>query len=170
MTHFVCLDSLYSHRAVRARFWIEDFRGTPRTGKPSLVEPIDGTVSHQSVWRITFPTIATATPTLQASAIVVTPRDGEPFNRVEAENHLSCALTASSVAPLQDQACALELVQFAPETLARDVLPARRDGFIWKQSNYGLSPYWAERVKKQFGKNSNVDAFNRIPGMAQATR
>ena len=61
-------------------------------------------------------------------------------------------------------------VEFAPETLARDVLPARRDGSVWEQSDYGLTPYLAARVKKQFGKNTDVDAFNRVPGMAQATR
>ena len=34
----------------------------------------------------------------------------------------------------------------------------------------GLTPYWAARVKKQSGKNPDVDAFNRVTGMAQATR
>ena len=47
--------------------------------------------------------------------------------------------------------------------LAPCSLPAR-------QSDYGLTPYRAPRVKKQFGKNPDVDAFNRVPGMAQATR
>ena len=47
-------------------------------------------------------------------------------------------------------------------------LPTRRDGSVWTQSNYGLTPYWAARVKKTFGKNTDVDAFNRVPGMAQA--
>ena len=37
-------------------------------------------------------------------------------------------------------------------------------------SDNGLRPYWASRVKKQFGKNHDVDAFNRVEGMAQATR
>ena len=69
-----------------------------------------------------------------------------------------------------NRACALELIEFAPETLARDVLPTRRDGSIWTQSDYGLTPYLAARVKKQFGKSPDVDAFNRVPGMAQATR
>ena len=108
-------------------------------------------------------------PTPAAPAIVVTPPDGEPPNRVEAEKHLSYALTASSVAPLQDPACAFELVEFAPETLARDVLPTQRDGSIWKQSGNGLTPYWAGRVKKQLGKSPDVDAFNGVPGMVQAT-
>ena len=105
-----------------------------------------------------------------APAIVVTPPGGKPPNRVEAEKHISYALTASSVTPVQDRACALELVEFAPETLARDVLPTRCDGSMWTHSDYGLMPYWAARVKKQFGKNLDVDPFNRVPGMAQATR
>ena len=105
-----------------------------------------------------------------APAIVVTPPDGEPPNRAEAEKHISYALTAFSVAPVQDRACAMEIVEFAPETLARDVLPTRRAGSIWKQSDYGVTRYWAERVKEQFGKSPDVDAFNRVPGMAQATR
>ena len=73
------------------------------------------------------------------------------------------------MAPVQDRACALELVEFPPETLARDVLPTRRDGSVSTQSDYGLTPYWAGRVKKQFGKTSDVDALNRVPGMARAT-
>ena len=81
-------------------------------------------------------------------AIVVTPPGGEAPNPVEATKHISNALTASSVDPVQDHACSLELVQFAPETLARDVLPARRDGSVWKKSDNGLTPYWAARVKK----------------------
>ena len=127
------------------------------------VKPIHGKVSRQSVWGITVPIIGAVTPMHPAPAIVVTPPGGEPPNRVEAEKHISHALTASSVAPVQDRACALELVEFAPETLARDVLPARRDGSVWKQSDYGLTPYWAARVKKQFGKNPDVDVFNRVP-------
>ena len=59
---------------------------------------------------------------------------------------------------------------FTPETLVRDVLPARRDASVWKQSDYGLAPYWAARVKEQFGKSPNEDAFNRVSGMAQTTR
>ena len=105
-----------------------------------------------------------------APAIVVSCPGGKPPNHVEAEKHISYALAASSVAPVPDWACALELVEFAPETLARDVLPAQRDGSMWKQSDYGLTPHWAARVKKQFGKNPDVDAFNRVLGMAQATR
>ena len=105
-----------------------------------------------------------------AWAIVVMPPGGEPPNRVEAEKPISYALTASSVPPVQDRACALELDEFAPETLARDVLPARRDGSAWKQSDYGHTPYWAAGVKKQFGKSPDVDAFNRVLGTAQATR
>ena len=41
---------------------------------------------------------------------------------------------------------------------------------MWTQSDYGLTPYWAARVKKQFGKKHDVDAFNGVPGMAEATR
>ena len=113
--------------------------------------------------------IGAVTPMHTAPAIAGTSPGGKPPNSVEAEKHISYALTASSVAPMQDWACALELVEFAPETLARDVLPTRRDGSMWEQSDYGLTPYWAARVKKQFGKNTDVDAFNRVPGMAQAT-
>ena len=170
VSHFARFNCLYSHHPVHPRFWIEDFREAPRTGKPFLVKPIHGKVSRQSVWGLTVPVIGAVTPTHPAPAIVVTPPGGEPPNRVEAEKHISYALTASSVAPVQDRACALELVEFAPEALARDVLPTRRDGSMWTQSDYGLTPYWAARVKKQFGKSPDVDAFNRVPGMAQATR
>ena len=170
VSHFARFNCLYSHHPVHPRFWIEDFREAPRTGKPFLVKPIHGKVSRQSVWGLTVPVIGAVTPTHPAPAIVVTPPGGEPPNRVEAEKHISYALTASSVAPVQDRACALELVELAPEALARDVLPTRRDGSMWTQSDYGLTPYWAARVKKQFGKNPDVDAFNRVPGMAQATR
>ena len=104
-----------------------------------------------------------------AQAIVVTPPGGEPPNRVEPEKHVSYALTASSVAPVQDGACALELVEFAPKSLAHDVLSTWRDGSVWTQSDYGLTPYWAAPVKKQIGKSADVNAFNRVPGMAQAT-
>ena len=52
-----------------------------------------------------------------APAIVVGPPDGKPPNRVEAEKHISYALTASPVDPVQDRACALELVEFPPKTL-----------------------------------------------------
>ena len=87
-------------------------------------------------------------------------------NRVGAEKHISYALTASSVAHVQDRACALELVAFAPETLARDGLATRHDGSVWTQYDYGVTPYWAARVKKQFGKSPDVDAFNRRRGIA----
>ena len=169
VSHFARFNCLYSHHPVHLSFWIEDFGETPRTGKPFLVKPIHGKVSRKSVWGITVPIIGAVTPVHPAPAIVVTPPGGEPPNRAEAEKHISYALTASSVAPVQDRACALELVEFAPETLARDVLPARRDGSVWTNSDYGLTPYWAARVKKQFGKDPDVDAFNRVPGMAQAT-
>ena len=169
MSHFGHFNFLYSHHPVHPRFWIEDFREAPRTSKPFLVKPSHGKVSRQSVWGITVPIIGAVTPMHPARAIVVTPPVGELPNRVEAEEHISYALTASSVAPVQDQACALELVEFAPETLARDVLRTRRDGSMWTQSDYGLTPYWAARVKKQFGKSPDVDVFNRVPGMAQAT-
>ena len=121
------------------------------------------------MWGITVPIVGAVTPTHPAPAIVVTPPGGEPPNRVEAEKHISYVLTASSVAPVGDPACSLELVQSASETLARDVLPTRRDGSMWTQSDYGLTPYWAARVKNQFGKIPDVDAFNKVPGMAQAT-
>ena len=62
-----------------------------------------------------------------APTIVFTPPDGEPPNLVEVEKHIFYALTASSMAPLQDWDCALDLVEFAPETLARDFLPTRRE-------------------------------------------
>ena len=122
------------------------------------------------MWGITVPIIGVVTPMHPALAIVVTPPGGEPPDCVEAEKHISYALTASSLALVQDPACALKLVGFAPETLAHDVLPTRRDGSMWTQSDYGLTAYWAARVKKQFGKNPDVDAFNRVPGMDQATR
>ena len=170
VSHFASFNCSYSHHPVHPRFWIEDFREVPRTGKPFSVKPIHGKVSRQSMWGITVPIIGAVTPMHPAPAIVVTPPGGEPPNGVEAEKHISYALTASSLAPVQDRACALELVEFAPETLARDVLPTRRDGSVWTRSDYGLTPYWATRVKKQFGKNTDVDAFNRVPVMAQATR
>ena len=143
VSHFARFNCLYSHHLVHPRFWIEDFREAPRTGKAFLVKPIYGKVSRQSVWGITVPIIGAVTPMHPPLAIVVTPPGGKPPNRVEDEKHISYALTASSVAPVPDRACALELVECAPETLARDVLPTRRDGFVWTQSDYGLTPYWA---------------------------
>ena len=80
------------------------------------------------MWGVTVPIIGAVTPMHPAPAIVVTPPGGEPPNHVEAKKHISYALTASSVAPIQDRACALELVEFAPEIFARDVLPASMMG------------------------------------------
>ena len=112
------------------RFWIEDFREAPRTGKPFLVNPIHDKVSRQSVWGITVPILWAVTPMHPAPTIVVTPPGGEPPNCVEAEKQISYALTASSVVPVQHQACALELIEFSPQTVSRDVLPTRRDGSV----------------------------------------
>ena len=170
VSHFARFNCLYSHHPVHPRFWLEDFRKPPRTGKPFLVKPIHGKVSRQSVWGITVPVIGAVTPMRPAPAIVVTPPGSESPKRVEAAKHISYALTASSVAPVQERACALVLVEFALKTLAGDVLPTRRDGSMWSWSDYGRAPYWAARVKKQFGKSPDVDAFNRVPGMAQANR
>ena len=136
---------------------MEDFRESRRSRKPFLVKSIHGKVSRQSVWGITVLIIGAVTPMHPAPAIVVTTPGGEPPNCVWAGKHISYALTASSVASVQDQACALELVEFAPEALAIDVLPTRRDGSMWKQPHYGLTPYWAARVKKRFGKNPHAD-------------
>ena len=69
-------------------------------------------MSRQSVWGITILIIGAVKPMHPAPAIVVTPPDGEPPDRVQAKKHLSYALTASSVAPVQDQACAFKLVEF----------------------------------------------------------
>ena len=147
VSHIAGFHCLYSHHPVHPRFLIEDSRETPQTGEPFWVKPIHGKVSRQDVWGITVPIIGAVTPMHPAPVIVVTPPGGELPNRVEAKKHISYALTASSVAPVPDWACALELVEFAPETLARDDLPARRDGSVWKQSDYGLTPYRAARVK-----------------------
>ena len=141
MSHFARFNCLYSHHPVQPCFWIQNFREGPRTSKPFSVKPIHGKVSRQSVWGITVPIIGAVTPMHRAPAIVVTPPGGELPNRVQAEKHISYALTASSVAPVQHRACALELVEFAPEILARDVLPTRHDGSVWTQSDYGLTPY-----------------------------
>ena len=122
------------------------------------------------MWGITVQIIGGLTPMHLAPAIVVTTPGREPPNRVEPEKHISYALTASCEAPVQDRASALELVEFAPETLARDVLPARPDGSVFAQSDYGLTQYSDARVKKRFGKSPDVETFNRVPGMAQATR
>ena len=91
-------------------FLIEDSREAPPTGKPFLVKPIHGSLSYHSVCGITVPIIGAATPMHPARAIVVTPPSGEPPNSVEAEKRITYALTASSVAPVQDCACALELM------------------------------------------------------------
>ena len=170
VSHFARFNCLYSHHPVHPHFLIEDYREAPRTSKPFLVKPIHGKVSRQSVWGITIPIIGAVTPMHQAPAIVVTPPGGEPPNRVEAEKDIFYALTASSEASVQDRACALELIECAPEALAHDVRPTWPDWSMWTQSDYGLTPYWAARVKKQFGKSPDVGAFNRVPGMAQATR
>ena len=169
MSHFARFNCLYPHHPVHVHFWIEDFREAPLTGKSFLVKPIHGKVSRQSMWGITVPIIGAVTPMHPAPAIVVTPPGGEPPNRVEADKHISYALTASSPAPVHDRACALDLVEFPPETLARDVLPTRRDASVWKQSEHGVALHWTARVKKQFGKNPDMDAFNRVSSMAQAT-
>ena len=145
--HFARVSCLNSRHPVHPRFWIEDFREASGTGEQFLVKPIHGKVSRQSVRGITFRIIGVVTLMHLAPAIVVTPPGGEPSHGVEAEKHISYALTTSSVAAVQERACALELVEFAPETLPRDVLPARRDGSMWKQSDYGLTLYWAARVK-----------------------
>ena len=121
VSHFARFNCLYSHHPVHPRFWIEDFREAPQTRKQFLVKSIHGQVSRQSVWGITVQIIGAGTPMHPAPAIVVTPPGGEPPHRVEAEKHISYSLTASTVAPVQDRACALEVVEFAPETLARDV-------------------------------------------------
>ena len=169
MSHFTRFNCLYSHHPVHPRLWIEDFHEAPRTGKPFLFKPIHGKVSRQSVSGITVPIIGAVIPMHLAPASVVTPAGGEPPNCVEAEKHISYALTASPVGPVQIRACALELVEVAPEALARDFLPRQRGWSMWKQSDYGITPYWAACVKKQFSKNLDVDASNRVPGMAQAT-
>ena len=140
VSHFARFNCLYSHHPVHPRFRVEDFRGGPRTGKPFLVQPIHGKLSRQSAWGVTVPIIAASRPMHPAPAIEVTPPNGEPPNCVEAQKHISVALTASYVAPLQDQTCASELVEFAPDTLAGDVPPTRRDGSMWKQSDYQLTP------------------------------
>ena len=88
VSHFARFNCLYSHHPVHPRFWIEDFREAPRTGKPFLVKPIHGKVSRQSVWGITVPIIGAVTPMHPAPAIVVTPPGGKPPTRVEAEKHI----------------------------------------------------------------------------------
>ena len=72
VSHFARFNCLYSHHPVHPRFWIEDFREAPRTGKPFLVKPIHGKVSRQSVWGLTVPVIGAVAPTHPAPAIVVT--------------------------------------------------------------------------------------------------
>ena len=126
-------------------------------------------VQCHSVWGVTLPIIGAAIPKHRAPAIVVTPPDGEPPYCVEANKHISYALTASSVGPVQDLVCALELAEFAPEIVDGDVLSTRRDGSMWRQSDYGITSYAVERVKKKFGRNPDVDVFNRLSGMALAT-
>ena len=98
MSHFARFNCLYSHHPVHPRFWIEDFREAPRTGKQFFVKPIHGKVSRQSAWGIAVPSIGAVTPMHPALAIVVTAPGGELPNRVEAKKHISYALTASSVA------------------------------------------------------------------------
>ena len=170
MISFDSFNCLYSNHPLHPRFSIEDVHEAPRAGKTFLVKLIHCKVSRQSVCGITVQIIGAATAMHPALAIVVVPPGGRPCSPVEAEKGISHALTASSVAPVQDRAWASELVEFAPKTLARDVVPTRRDGSIWKQSDYGLTPYRAACVEKQYGNNPDVDPFNRVPGMAQATR
>ena len=152
------------------RFRIEDFREAPRTGKvyfgqthswPSVTSVC---VGHNRSNHLSGHSNA------PARAIMVTDVDGEPLKCVEGEEHISYAFTTFSVGGVQDLACVFELVKFTPDTLASDVLPTWRDGSMWKQSDYGLTPHSAARVKKQVGKNPVVDAFNSVPGMARATR
>ena len=127
VSHFACFSYLYSYHPVKPGFGNEVFLEAPGTSKSFLVKPIHCKVSRQSVWGITVAIIGAVTPMHPAPAIVVTLPRGEPPNRVEAEKHISYALTASSVAPVQDRACALKLFGIAPKTLAPDVLPTRRE-------------------------------------------
>ena len=66
------------------------------------------------MWGITVLIIGAITLMHPAPAIVVTPPGGKAPNRAEAEEHISHALTTSSLAPVQDRACALELVEPFP--------------------------------------------------------
>ena len=141
MSHFARFNCLYSHHPVHSGFWIQDFREAPQTSKAVLADPIHGKVSRQSVWGITIAITGKVTPVHPAPAIVVTPPDGEPPTCVDSEKHISYALTASSVAPVQEGAGVFELLEFPPETLAPDVSTTQRDGSMWKQSNYDLMPY-----------------------------
>ena len=100
VSHFARFNCLYSYHPVHPRFPIGDFREAQRTGKPFFVQPIHGKMSRQSVWGVTVPFIRAVTPMPPAPAIVVTPPGGVPPHRVEAEKHISYALTASSVAPV----------------------------------------------------------------------
>ena len=93
VSHFARFNCPYSHHPVHPRFWIEDFREAPRTGKPFSVKRIHGKVSHQSRLGITVPIIGAVTPMHPAPAIVVKPPGCEPPNHVEAEKHISYALT-----------------------------------------------------------------------------
>ena len=104
VSHFARSNRLYSHHPVHPRFWIEDFHEAPEIGKMFLVKPIHGKVSRQSVWGITVPIIGAVTPTHPDPAIAVTPPGEGLPNHVEAGKHISYALTACSVAPVQDQA------------------------------------------------------------------
>ena len=148
VSHFARFNCLYSHHPVHPHLWIEDFREAPRTGKTFLVNPIHGKVSRQSVLGITVPIVGAVTSLQPAPAIVGTTPGGEPPNRVEAEKHISYALTASSVAPVQDRACALELLEFAPKPLPVMFYLHGVMGPRGKQCDHGLTPYWAARVKK----------------------
>ena len=41
VSHFARFNFFSSHHPVHSRIWIEDFRETPRTGKPWLVKRIN---------------------------------------------------------------------------------------------------------------------------------
>ena len=149
--HFACFDCFSCHHPGHLCFWSEYFRETPGTGESFLVKPIHGKVSRQSMWGITVRIIRAVTPMHPTPAIVVTPLGAEQPNPLGAEKHICYA---SCVAPAQDAACELELVESAPEALAPDVPPTRRDGSIWEQSVHWLTPYWAARLKKRLGKKA----------------
>ena len=118
VSHFARFNCSYSHHPVHPRFWIEDFREAPRTSKRFLVKRIHGKVSRESVWGITVPIIGAVTPMHPAPAIVVMPPGGEPPNRVEAEKHISYALTASSLPPYR-----IGLVRWSSLNLVPGPLP-----------------------------------------------
>ena len=134
--------------------WLEGSSKNPSTGCPIVLKPVKGELRRQGLTQVR----AIAEKEIGADSDCLLAREYE-YTR---------PLTQSSTCPVQNKLDSLVLTKFAPEPFLKDKLSKRQDGSVWSRSDYGLTPYWAERIKRQFNMRPNVDGFNRVPAMAQA--